>query len=58
MGSNTLSMIICIIALFLAGFAILLDILTIYIEDWKILFIYIPVALLAVGLLAMIFSKD
>jgi len=58
MGSSSFSMILCIVALFLAGFAILLDILTIYIEDWKILFVYIPIIVLAIALLGKIFSKD
>ena len=58
MGSSSLSMILCIVALFLGGFAILLDILTIYIEDWKILFVYIPIIVLAIALLTKIFSKD
>lgn len=58
MGSSSLSMILCIVALFLGGFAILLDVLTIYIEDWKILFVYVPIIVLAIALLTKIFSKD
>ena len=59
MGSNVLSLMLCIIALFLGGFAILLEILVIKgLPYEEILFVYLPIILLAIGLLAKIFSKD